>query len=29
MEALLEILKTYGTQISALGAAIAFIFGGL
>ena len=27
MEALLEILKTYGTQISALGAAIAFIFG--
>ncbi len=26
MEALLEFLKTYGTQLSAVGAAIAFIF---
>ena len=27
MEILLELFKTYGTQLSALGAAIAFIFG--
>ncbi|MDA8404528.1 MAG: hypothetical protein M0Z56_10090 [Desulfobacteraceae bacterium] len=27
MEALLEIIKTYGTQLSAFGAAVAFIFG--